>query len=107
DTDHDKNDDIPHACESAYESWNVAPRAVKPPIPSVSCRESDWRSEPIAITWPYRGFTRDCCRLSAPVAETIESAGTKTGRLASSGRVKRGVPTRLRSRNPYWLRPRA
>src|SRR5437870_13185254 len=73
----------------------------------VSWRVSAWRSEPMRNTLPNAGWRRDAVALTVPLAETIESGGTYTGRPASSGRVKRGVWTRFKSWNPYWLMPRA
>src|ERR1043166_3073149 len=85
----------------------VAPRFVAPATATVSCFVSDAKSERTRNTWPNSGCTRDAVRLVAPVDGTIESAGTYTGRFASSVSAKRVVPTRFKSRKPYWLCPRA
>src|SRR5205814_5936901 len=90
-----------------YDRRNAAPRVEPTPTPRMTCRVSDWRSDPMTSTSPYSGCTREAVTLSAPVAGTIESTGTYTGRAPSSGSVKRGVATRFMSRKPYWLEPRA
>src|SRR4029077_15234861 len=72
----DPNDDWSRARVYVYDSWNVMPRAVRPPKPSVTCFVSDCRSEPITSTWPNAGCSRESAELSAPVDATIESAGT-------------------------------
>src|ERR1051325_5600891 len=90
-----------------YETRTVAPRCVAPATATVSCFVSDSKSERIRNTWPNSGGSRDAVRLVAPVDGTIESAGTYTGRPPSSESAKRVVPTRFKSRKPYWLSPRA
>ena len=102
-----ENDDWSRARVKVYDTRNAAPRVVPAPALSITCRVSDRRSDPMTSTCPNSECTRDAVKPSAPVAGTIESAGTYTGRPPSSGSVKRGVATRFTSRNPYWLVPRA
>src|SRR3989442_655618 len=90
-----ENDDWSRARVNVYDSCKVAPRGGRRLTPTVSCLVSDWRSEPIAITWPNCGCTREASEVSAPVVGTIESAGTANRGAASagsaqSGRVQRG-----------------
>src|SRR5437879_5195987 len=102
-----ENDDWSRARVRVYASRKAAPHAVAPVNDSVSCLVSDWRSESISRTRPNSGWAREPAGLTAAVPGTMESAGTYTGRPASSSSVKRGVATRFRSRKPYWLTPRA
>src|SRR5207249_3696474 len=88
-----ENDDWSRARVRVYDRRNAAPRVVPAPTATVTCRVSDWRSDPITSTSPNSGCTREAVKPSAPVPGTMESAGTYTGRPASSGSVKRGVAT--------------
>src|SRR5437867_6267161 len=71
-----ENDDWSRARVKVYDICKAAPRGGKRLTPTASCLVSDWRSEPIAVTWPNCGCTRESSEVSAPVVGTIESAGT-------------------------------
>jgi len=71
-----ENDDWSRARVKVYDSCKAAPRDGRRLRPTASCLVSDWRSEPIAITWPNCGCKRESSEVSAPVVGTIESAGT-------------------------------
>ena len=90
-----------------YENRSTPPRPVVPANESVTCFVSDRRSERIASTLPNSEWRRELSGLTAPVVGSMESAGTHTGRFASSGSANAAVRMRFRSRNPYWLTPRA
>src|SRR5437016_12608569 len=61
-----ENDDWSRARVKVYDICKAAPRGGRRLTPTVSCLLSDRRSEPIAITWPNRGCTRDSSEGSPP-----------------------------------------
>ena len=90
-----------------YEAWSWMPRRTIPPKPAVSCTARERRSERASSTWPNAVSAREATKRGVPVRGTMSAGATYTGRFPSGASVKRGAPTRLRSRNPAWLVPSA
>ena len=90
-----------------YATFQIMLRDEAPLMPAVIWWVLECRLEIASTTWPYAGTTRDARRLVAPVAGTIELAGTYTGRPSSFANENRAVVSRFRSRRPYRLVPNA
>src|SRR5207247_9949893 len=69
-----ENDDWSRARVKVYDICKAAPRGGRRLTATASCLVSDWRSEPIAVTWPNCGCTRESSAGIAPVGAPSEFA---------------------------------